>query len=283
MKTYASAGAFLDRAQPFLESQEFINGLILGIAVRMRERPDWVDHQPYLGAVEGNNGDLLLAAIMTSPNNELLAAAGPNVPQYAIDQLAENLRSGNWHVPGVNGESSLAQRFAETWTNLTGQPHRIAMRLRAYELRRVISSPHPPRGYLRPATPDDLETVTRWRAEFTRESLHQEPEEDIDKLVTRQIQSGNVYIWDDHGLVSMAVSTRPTRTGIWIGGVYTPPAMRGRGYASSCVAALSQRLLDSGKSFCALFTDLDNATSNSIYQKIGYTPVCDFLVFQFGA
>jgi hypothetical protein len=31
--------------------------------------------------------------------------------------------------------------------------------------------------------------------------------------------------------------------------------------------------LDSGKKFCTLYTDLDNPTSNSIYQKIGYKPV----------
>ena len=30
-----------------------------------------------------------------------------------------------------------------------------------------------------------------------------------------------------------------------------------------------------GKSFCCLYTDLANSTSNSIYQKIGYRPVCD--------
>ena len=61
--------------------------------------------------------------------------------------------------------------------------------------------------------------------------------------------------------------------GIAIGGVYTPPESRGHGYASACVAALSQRQLDAGRAFCALYTDLANPTSNSIYQKIGYRPV----------
>ena len=38
---------------------------------------------------------------------------------------------------------------------------------------------------------------------------------------------------------------------------------------------LSQELLDAGRQRCFLFTDLDNATSNSIYRAIGYRPVCD--------
>jgi len=33
---------------------------------------------------------------------------------------------------------------------------------------------------------------------------------------------------------------------------------------------MSQHLLDQGKSFCVLFTDADNATSNKIYESIGY-------------
>jgi hypothetical protein len=45
--------------------------------------------------------------------------------------------------------------------------------------------------------------------------------------------------------------------------------------------ALSQRLLESGRKWCALFTDLANPTSNSIYQRIGYRPVCDFQEYRF--
>lgn len=70
---------------------------------------------------------------------------------------------------------------------------------------------------------------------------------------------------DEYGLVIAAVNL-----------VYTPPELRRRGYASACVAALSQLLLDAGWKFCCLFTDMSNPTSNHIYQQIGYTPVCDF-------
>ena len=77
-------------------------------------------------------------------------------------------------------------------------------------------------------------------------------------------------------MVSMAIWTGLTPHGVRIGMVYTPPQFRGRGYASNCVAALTRRLLDSGRSFCFLFTDLANPTSNKIYQAIGYRHVCDF-------
>jgi hypothetical protein len=66
-----------------------------------------------------------------------------------------------------------------------------------------------------------------------------------------------------------------------IGPVYTPKKFREHGYASACTAAVSQYLLDSGRKFCTLFTDLANPTSNKIYQMIGYEGVGDVDEYRF--
>jgi predicted GNAT family acetyltransferase len=79
----------------------------------------------------------------------------------------------------------------------------------------------------------------------------------------------------------MAGYAGPTPHGIRIGPVYTPPGQRGRGYASACVARLSQDMLDAGRTYCFLYTDLTNPTSNHIYQQIGYEPVCDVAEYRF--
>ena len=79
----------------------------------------------------------------------------------------------------------------------------------------------------------------------------------------------------------MAARTGPTTHGVRINFVYTPSEFRGKGYASACAAALSQAMLNSGRRFCYLFTDLSNPVSNQIYQRIGYVPVCDFTEYQF--
>jgi predicted GNAT family acetyltransferase len=51
--------------------------------------------------------------------------------------------------------------------------------------------------------------------------------------------------------------------------------MRGRGYASANVAAVSRNALEAGAFACMLYTDRANPTSNRIYQAIGYRPVGD--------
>jgi predicted GNAT family acetyltransferase len=70
--------------------------------------------------------------------------------------------------------------------------------------------------------------------------------------------------------VSIVGVTRPVAGVVRIGPVYTPDALRGRGYASAAVAAVSRRALAGGASTCMLFTDLANSTSNKIYAEVGY-------------
>ena len=79
----------------------------------------------------------------------------------------------------------------------------------------------------------------------------------------------------------MANYTESTPNGIGINLVYTPPEFRRHGYASACVAALSQYLLNQEHRYCFLFTDLTNPTSNRIYQTLGYQPVGDLRNYWF--
>ena len=85
---------------------------------------------------------------------------------------------------------------------------------------------------------------------------------------------GGFLLWEDSGEpVSAAGWGGPTPNGIRIGPVYTPPDLRGHGYATALTAELSARLLDEGRRFCFRVTDLANPTSNAIYERIGYVRV----------
>ena len=78
-----------------------------------------------------------------------------------------------------------------------------------------------------------------------------------------------------------------TPNGIRVGPVYTPLELRGRGYATALTAELSRQLLDGrlfdgGRRFCFLYTDLDNPTSNAIYERIGYRRIAESAEIVFG-
>ena len=82
---------------------------------------------------------------------------------------------------------------------------------------------------------------------------------------------------------AIAGVTRQVAGMLRVGPVYTPPELRGRGYASAVTAAVSLRAREAGAEEVLLYTDLANSTSNSIYQRIGYRPVEDRVVLAFSA
>ncbi|MFG3505834.1 GNAT family N-acetyltransferase [Streptomyces sp. NPDC047821] len=63
--------------------------------------------------------------------------------------------------------------------------------------------------------------------------------------------------------------------------VYTPPALRGRGYAGAVTAAVSRAARDAGARQVLLFADVANPTSTALYQRIGYRPVADHVDIAF--
>jgi predicted GNAT family acetyltransferase len=252
--------------------------LILGIAVRLAEHPDRIKRTPYLASVE-MDGRLVAAAVMTPPHRVVLfSAAGPDPAPLQL--ILDDLRAGGWNVPGVMAPAATSEAFARLWSVAAGCGYRAAMHERTYELRRVIP-PAPAPGLLRPATEADLPLAEAWIYNFMQDARLPGTPESAREAAEIRIGDRDLFLWDHDGPVSMAAKTRHSTHGIVISLVYTPPERRGRGYASACVAALSQQLLDAGWQFCALFTDLANPTSNALYQRIGYRPVGDFDEYDF--
>jgi uncharacterized protein len=284
VRTFSNPSIYLKRVRPVLEAQESANNLILGVILRLVEHPEWTDTPPLLALVEDERNQILLIAVQTPPMNILLSAPEKVTKEQqtqAVDDLVTYLLHSDWHFSGVNAEKSLSEQFAIRWSEASGLSYRVKKRLRIYELRQVTPPTNPPPGFMRTATPEDAALLARWHYAFEIEAMGEGDPEQSKTIIARRLPAGDLFIWDDNGPVSCAIRARPTMHSYTVSFVYTPPELRGRGYASTCVAALSQALLDTGKQFCNLFTDLDNPTSNSIYQKIGYRPVRDFTEYRF--
>jgi predicted GNAT family acetyltransferase len=273
LEHFGSAERFLKRTRAALESNEVANGLMLGLCDRLVEHPERFKAAPCLKVVVDGE-DLVLAALMTPPHNLIVYGHQGDLGQ-AARALAGSLRRGSWKVPGVFGPGEAAATVAEAWALELGRPCSLSGRQRVYELREVLV-PVPERGRLRPATGDDLDLVTGWHYAFHHEIFGRTDREQARRAAEVRVQAGDIFLWEDGQPVSVAMKTRPTRNGISIGLVYTPPELRGRGYATACVGELSRKMLGAGRQFCALFADLANPISNHIYERIGFRPVCDY-------
>lgn len=280
--TYLHASDFLARARAELEHNEVLHSLPLGIVLRLQTFPEQSERPPYLAIVE-EEGKQIMAAVMTPPFRLVVTSNRFEAFGEALSLLVVHLRENGWLVPGVIGPIPLSDLFAQTWTSLTGEASRLCRRERLFALTHV-SAPRPGPGSLRSATPEETSLVVHWIKAFQQEAL-QTPLSDEEALswARTRIGNGEVFLWvlPDETAVSLVGTSRPMRRIISIGPVYTPPTLRDHGYASRSVAALSQRLLESGWQCCCLFTDLSNPTSNSIYQHIGYQPVHDFHAYDF--
>lgn len=251
---------FLARAGPFLRAAEAENVLMLGIC----ETHDF-DDSCYLATVE-EDGALVASALRTPPHSALLARADRGALEFLVADLFDKYPD----LPTVTGPEPTVGLFSELWSAFTGASAHLKTRMRVFEACEVLPPPLPS-GTFRAAAEADLATVALWTAAFVEEVGLQDPGD----AVREQISEGRLYIWEDGQPVSMAAWAGRTGRTVRINSVYTPPAQRGRGYASACVASLTQRLLDEGLASCCLYTDLANPTSNNIYQAIGYRPVCD--------
>jgi len=264
-----TAAEFLNLAGAWLETAEAENNLILGIAGFFASSAAVPNIQPYFLTIE-NKGTILGAALMTPPRQLLIA----DMADPAVIALADYMLAESAPVPGLVGRNSKAELFANYWTNRTGRSCRPKRSDRLYVCETVEPLSSPP-GRLRPALRDDQTLLSQWCVQFCLDAGIEDETVHFKARLPSMITNGSLFIWENNDAVAMAGFARQTSHGIAISWVYTPAHLRRSGYATSCVAALTQRMLDSGKKFCCLYTDLANPTSNSIYQKIGYRPVCD--------
>lgn len=274
MKLYKfnDAKKFYERVNHHLIQYEAHHNLMYGIINTLIRSPELYPQRPYLVAVEDDQDETLLAVALRTPPQNLVLARSQN-PQ-ALITIAQDLHLQQDGLPGVIGPVTEAKTFAETWQTITDQPYREGMALRIYQLE-AVQPPPKANGYLRQATHSDRELLINWYKAFIKEALNDRLKSDAEHYIDNRLSESNLYLWEDTVPVSLAGYGGKTPNGIRINLVYTPPKYRQKGYASSCVAALSQVLLEQGYKYCFLFTDLANPTSNHIYQTIGYQPICD--------
>ncbi|MCL2048869.1 MAG: GNAT family N-acetyltransferase [Defluviitaleaceae bacterium] len=322
-KQYSDIHAFYNDVYDVLMLHEAQNLIPLGniiIGNEGKDKTEWRDPTKWLMAVVSCATGIRLTALMTPPHNITLYATNNIIDPEAIACLVQGL--GDWQVPGVTSEKSLAECFAREYTRYKGLSFETTMKQRIYELTAVT-----PLCRISPTVPlsacgvvcDNTAPPAFWEC---RPEASTDSQQNKDMVTVRLLSEGDMhffpywveafyaaaegadktqmsipqsaeryryllsedkaYVLEYNGMpVCMASHSRAMQTAIGISYVYTPPYERKKGYATALVAHISQLALDKGYTKCVLYTDLENAVSNSIYQKIGYVCVCDSLQVRF--
>lgn len=270
VQRYSVASEWLDRTGPILFPHEAEHNLMLGLAGVAVESPERFPKGLRMWTV-AEGGAVVAAAFNTPPHNLILSRCSPE----ALDALVSDLAAHQETFPGVIGPEEVPGEFARLWAARTGVHARCRMRQRIHQCTAVADLERAS-GSSRSATVADSPMLERWLNAFSADVGVPHDPADSPAAVRSMIERNEALIWEQNSApVSCARIMRRTPHGSAIAFVYTPPEQRGRGYATSCVAELTRQRLHSGDRFCCLYTDLANPTSNAIYARIGYRPVCD--------
>lgn len=286
-KLYADVREFYNDTFGILSQNEPQNMIILGnliIGNEGKDKTGWRDTANWLMAAVSDENGIVLTALMTPPMYITLYPTDNIIYPEAVKCLVNGLNGCS--IPGVVTESSLSRLFAEEYSAYNGLTYKTTMSQRIYQLTEV-NKDIKRIGKIRLLKEDDMHFFPYWLEAFGAANVYGSTNmsipQDYETYLYR-VRSEKMYILEVDGKpVSMAGYTRVMNTAVGVAFVYTPPYFRGKGYASSCVAQLSEKALADGFSKCVLYTDLLNPTSNDIYAKIGYKPVCDSLMLGFCA
>ncbi|MFI7103697.1 GNAT family N-acetyltransferase [Streptomyces sp. NPDC050161] len=195
------------------------------------------------------------------------------------DTLAARLAALGHSLPYVSADHGTATAFAGAWQRRTGAVPTLSKRIRLYRLG-ALTPPQPlPEGRGRVAGERDHEQLVRWCSEFCA-AVGEVP---AGSWAGSRFADRHFTFWEtpDGTPVSMAAVTSMVAGMVRVDPVHTPAHLRGRGYAGAVTAEVSRAALAAGATDVVLYADPANATSNALYQRIGYVPVTECSVYDF--
>lgn len=256
---------------PLLEKHEAENNLPIGVLNSLTE-----DSTIYLMATITKDEEIVIALLQTHPK-QIILSKPPKMSDDDIVEVAELIKGQVKDIPGLIGQRD----FTEKVVKIINKTHFfVHMNQRLYILTSVKKVAHQ-NGELRLVKMEDLSVIKEWVYLFCEEIGEKISQEEAEDKAIELIERARLFAWEIEGkLVTMASVSRPTKNNICISYVFTPIENRKKGFASSCVSALSQLMLDKGYKTTSLYTDLDNPTSNKIYMEIGYEPIMDSILYR---
>ncbi|MFI8350068.1 GNAT family N-acetyltransferase [Streptomyces sp. NPDC085596] len=270
---------FLARAGGFLRSRPAAHAMQLTWAERVRVRGAGAFAQvPVFGVLE-QDGEVTGTFYHLPPR---ALGLSPLTPEQA-DTLAARL-AGLGHSPAsVGADHDTATAFAEAWQRHTGATPKLRdVRVRLYRLG-TLTPPEPhPAGRARVLGERDLDQAIFWCGEFAK-AVGEDVTVDADSWAGTRYADKRYTLWEtpDGTPVSVAGMNPLIGGQIQVDIVYTPPHLRGHGYAGAVAAAVSRAALAAGAQEVVLFADRSNPTSNALYQRLGYQPLSDWSGYDF--
>lgn len=236
-----------------------------------------------VGSLSGLFGDFdgarLRAVLLVGPLGGTSLAARAGADWQALAQRGASLPVPPRHVVGPE---DLTRRFLEAYAPLA-PPLLWSRREPVYLLERASAA----EVEVEVARPSDLDEIVANSREQHREDLgHDRFRLDpggFRRLHEADLREGRWRVLRERGAIVFQAHVGPyTARAVQVGGVFTPAAQRGRGWASRGMSALGQKLLERHPGV-SLFCDESNAAARRVYEKVGFHAVSHYRSYLFDA
>ena len=275
---YSDSAVFSERVSALLYRNEDIHSLFLGVLGQIQAN----QYEDYFLALAEEEGEIRAACLMTPPH-ALQLVVFRHFPEME-KEVAGHLRNLGIDVSGIVGEQETCRLFAEAWIRETEMQVKVLMNQGLYRIDAVNKGLGKSGGSWWVAGKKHAEILEGWYRLFEEETGlgHRSTQAEATRRIAAFLDRKEVYVWEVDGVaVSCMKKSRPTKNGITVSFVFTPKGQRGKGYARSLVAEVTDELLLE-YDFVVLYTDLGNTTANKIYREIGYEQIANpvHLVFE---
>ncbi|HEX9688319.1 MAG TPA: GNAT family N-acetyltransferase [Thermoanaerobaculia bacterium] len=135
--------------------------------------------------------------------------------------------------------------------------------------------------------PEELDRLARWRAAYSVEALGVSGGADLTASCRREIlrlhEEGSLWVLLAAGRpVSSSAFNARLPDVVQIGGVWTLPELRGRGYGRAVVAGSLIDARREGVRRAVLFADQENRSARAAYEALGFRVIGDYGLVIFG-
>ena len=132
-----------------------------------------------------------------------------------------------------------------------------------------------------PPAPEETELLAEWRVAYAVETLGARPSGTLRRSCTEEVvrltAEGSAFVLRAEGApVAFSGFNARLPDVVQVGGVWTPPRLRGRGHARAVVAGSLLAVRGEGVERAVLFTERENRPARQAYAALGFRVVGDY-------
>ena len=232
-------------------------------------------NEPYQGVYfAALDGDAVLGVVAHFRNGMVVVQAPDHVELLAPEAMAAAGR----RIVGLSGPGEQVVRvrralgLVERDTTDDSTDDLFALDLPALQVPGALAEG---RLTVRHPAASELALVTDWSVAFNCEALGFVESEELRRYCTEHV--GRLHVEKAHFVLealghplAYAAFNATLPDMVQIGGVWTPPAERGQGYARNVVAGALVAARAAGVSRAVLFTETDNHAAQAVYRSLGF-------------